>query len=334
MRLQNHADEADFGRRLRDPAWREAAAAVCARHRLPREDLRRAPQGENVIFFVGDSLVLKIYGPARDQYGRERAALRFAAGKRLGVGTPEVLHEGEIEGRPYLLMTRLAGVLMRDVWAEVAPAERIGIVSQLGACLRELHAHAAPSDEPALARDWAAFVERQARESVARQCSLGVNPEWLASLPSFFESRLRLLPQNFAPVLLHGDVHPGNLLLARDPAGRWRASGLFDFGDSFAGPREYEFVAPGVLLAQGDRALQRALLTAYGYAPSELDETLRARLMLLTVLYECSDLRKYALRLSPRAVSLTLAELETAIWAFASGAGDHDAAPQTDQPTS
>jgi alpha-D-ribose 1-methylphosphonate 5-triphosphate synthase subunit PhnH len=39
--------------------------------------------------------------------------------------------------------------------------------------------------------------------------------------------------------------------------------------------------------------------------------------MLLTVLYECSDLRKYALRLAPEAVNLTLADLETAVWAFA-----------------
>jgi hypothetical protein len=48
-----------------------------------------------------------------------------------------------------------------------------------------------------------------------------------------------------------------------------------------------------------------------------MDETLRARLMLLTVLYECSDLCKYALRLAPGAVNLTLPELEAAIWAFA-----------------
>ena len=317
MRLPNHADPADFAARLRDPAWREAAAAVCARHRLPRENLRRSPQGENVIFLAADSHVIKIYGPARDQFRRERASLRFAAGCRLGVATPEVLHDGEIEGRPYLVMRQLAGVLMRDAWPEVGRGERAGIVAQLGAAMRELHAHRPPADEPALARDWGAFVGRQVRESIERQRALGANPEWLASLPAFFASRLGLLPAEFAPVLLHGDIHPGNVLLARDASGRWRAAGLFDFGDSFNGPREYEFVAPGVLLAQGDRALQRAMLRSYGYADSQLDERLRALLMLLTVLYECSDLRKYALRLAPRAVRLTLARLETAIWTFA-----------------
>jgi hygromycin-B 7''-O-kinase len=245
--------------------------------------------------------------------------LRFAAGKRLGLATPEVLHEGEIEGHSYLVLSRLAGVLMRDVLREIEPAERIEIAAQLGAAMRELHAHPAPADEPALAREWEAFVARQAGESVARQRALGANPEWLASLPAFLESRLPLLPREFAPVLLHGDIHPGNLLLARDRAGRWRATGLFDFGDSFCGPAEYEFVAPGVLMAQGDAELQRALLLAYGYGESQLDASLRARLMLLTVLYECSDLRKYALRLAPEAVGYTLDELERAVWAFAPG---------------
>jgi hygromycin-B 7''-O-kinase len=316
LRPPNHAEAADFRLRLHDPAWREAALAVCARHRLPHENLHRSPRGENVIYFA-DSHVIKIYGPARDQYGRERASLRSASGKRLGVATPEVLHEGEIEGRPYLVIRRLAGTLMREVWPEAGRGERVEIVSQLGAVMRELHAQASPAGEPALARDWAAFVERQVSESVERQRARGANPEWLASLPAFFESRLPLLPQEFAPVLLHGDIHPGNVLVARDRAGRWKASGLFDFGDSFAGPAEYEFVAPGVLMVQGDRALQRAMLLAYGYADSQMDENLRARLMLLTVLYECSDLSKYALRLAPEAVRLTLAELETAIWTFA-----------------
>jgi hypothetical protein len=70
-------------------------------------------------------------------------------------------------------------------------------------------------------------------------------------------------------------------------------------------------------MAQGKAPLQRAMLLAYGYRESDLDLELRSRLMLLTILYECSDLRKYALRLAPDAISLTLDELERAIWTFA-----------------
>jgi hypothetical protein len=37
----------------------------------------------------------------------------------------------------------------------------------------------------------------------------------------------------------------------------------------------------------------------------------------MTILYECADLRRYALRLKPEAVNFTLDELERAIWSFA-----------------
>ncbi len=70
-------------------------------------------------------------------------------------------------------------------------------------------------------------------------------------------------------------------------------------------------------MVQGKREMQRAMLLAYGYREAQIDLNLRARLMLLTVLYECSDLRKYALRLAPEAMRLTLDELEAAIWTFA-----------------
>ena len=309
------ASAADYERHFNDDLWQEVAAVICARHRLPYTSLRRLLQGENIIFFVDERLVIRIFAPFRSQYVRETAALEFAATARLGVETPQVMHAGELEGWPYLVMTRLAGRPMRDVWSEVETCNRHEIVARLGVALRQLHTPPAPPSEAALNRDWLGFVGRQARGAVERQRACGANPEWLESLPGYIAARLELLPTRYEPVLLHGDVHPGNLLLAeRD--GRWQVTGLFDFGDSLCGFHEYEFVAPGVLMVQGRGELQRTFLLAYGYREAELDSNLRARLMLLTVLYECSDLRKYALRLAPDALDLTLSELERAIWKF------------------
>jgi hygromycin-B 7''-O-kinase len=316
LKLPVISDAADYGLHFNDDVWRRAAAAICARHKIACASLRRSPQGENIIFFVDETFVVKIFAPFRENYSRETAALGFAHGK-LSLRTPELVHAGEIEGWPYLVMTRLAGRASREVWEAVGSRDRLEIISRLGVALRELHAHDAPL-RTALDRDWRGFLERQARESVERQRACNANPEWLESLPAYIAARLALLPTDRRPVFLHGDVHAGNLLLAEE-GGRWRIAGLVDFGDSLCGFHEYEFVAPGVLMAQGNRELQRAFLLAYGYEEAQLDLNLRARLMLLTVLYECSDLRKYALRLAPEAVSLTLGELEAAIWTFAAG---------------
>jgi hygromycin-B 7''-O-kinase len=314
--LPSIADADSFERCFNDEVWAAAAAAICARHAVACHSLRRSPQGENIIFFADESFVVKIFGPHRDNYAREKAALEFARGK-LDIETPELLYVGDLDGWPYLLMRQLAGEASREIWASVPERDRYNIVSHLGAAMSQLHSHRAPLQESALNRDWHGFIEQQARASVERQRACGANPEWLDSLPSYINSRLTLLPAAGRPqAFLHGDIHAGNLLLAQK-GGRWRVAGLIDFGDSLCGFQEYEFVAPGVLMVQGSRELQRALLLAYGYGEAELDLTLRARLMLLTVLYECSDLRKYALRLRPDAIHLTLEELEAAIWPFA-----------------
>lgn len=314
LNLPAVSDTDAYHQSFNDEVWEQAAAVICRRHRISYTTLRRSPQGENIIFFIDDAFVLKIFAPFRENYSRETAALEFTHGK-LGIETPELISTGELEGWSYLLMTQLAGRASREVWASIGLRDRLEIVNSLGSAMSELHSHAAPL-QTALNRDWQGFVERQARLSVERQRACGANPEWLESLPAYIAARLELLQSNREQVFLHGDIHAGNLLLD-EKGGRWRITGLIDFGDSLCGFHEYEFVAPGVLMVQGSRELQRAMLLAYGYREAQLDETLRARLMLLTVLYECSDLRKYALRLAPEAVHLTLDQLESAIWTFA-----------------
>lgn len=309
------ADAADYERHFHDDAWQQAAAIICERHSLPYTTLRRSTHGENIIFFVDDCFIVKIYTPFRRGFEREKAALEFAHGK-LSIETPEIIHAGNLESLSYIVMTQLKGFLLRDVWPMVEARNRFEVVSRLGIALRELHAHAAPLSEDALNQDWNGFRRRQAHASVERQRACGANPEWLESLPAFIAERFELLNTKDRLVMLHGDVHPGNLLLT-EANGRLSLTGLCDFADSLYGFHEYEFVAPGVLMVQGNRELQRALLLSYGYAEAQLDLNLRARLMLLTVLYECSDLRKYALRLAPEAVHLRLAELEAAIWTVA-----------------
>lgn len=316
LRLPVIDSAAAYEAHFNDEVWHEAAALICARHGLPCARLRRSPTGENVIFFVDEKFVIKIFAPFRNNFLREKASLEFVGGK-LSVETPALLFAGELEGWSYLIMTWLHGLTGREVWAGIDTGGRIEIVSQLGVTLKSLHSHAAPLSQRALNPDWRAFIEQQAETSVERQRACGANPAWLERLPSYLAERLELLPAaNHQPVFLHGDVHAGNLMFAQEGT-HWGVTGLFDFGDSFCGFYEYDFVAPGVLMMQGDAGLQRAFLRAYGYQESELNETLRARLMLLTVLYECSDLRKYALRLNPEAVNLTLDELEAAIWSFA-----------------
>lgn len=314
FQLSQIKNREDYWRHFQDSGWQQIAEIICRRHNLSFSKLERIAQGGNVLFSVDDEFIIKTFAPFfHNEYARERAGLEFVAG-RFGIKIPEIVHIGEVEGWSYLVLTQLQGHSSPEVWFGLEQSDKIRIVSNLAIALNELHKHTAP-DEPALNLDWQKFIQHQAATVIERQREREANPEWLESLPSYIAERILLLPNDFRPVMLHGDAHAGNLLLTEE-SGRWEIGGLIDFGDAFCGFHEYEFLAPGVLMMQGNAQLQLEFMRAYGYRESDLNSDLRARLMLLTVLHEWSDLRKYALRLAPEAVNFTLEQLETAIWNF------------------
>ncbi len=305
------ADAQDFDCHFQNEIWLTVAEIICERHRISYESLERLQSCEHVVFLVDDRCVIKIYKPFRNGFRRERTAIEFVQGK-TSLPLPEILFEGEIETFSYLVLTQHAGVLMtREIWLKLETRQQIDVVSELAAGLKQLHSH----NSDAVDFDWHKFIENQAAGAFERQKLRDVNNKILARLPAYLKESLPLLPTDYATVFLHGDVHFGNLRLI-ETNGDWHISGLFDFADSLKGFHEYDFLAVGLLMIQGQGELQREFFRAYGYAEGDINETLRRRLMLLTILYECSDLRKYALRLRPEAVDYTLDELEQAIWTF------------------
>ena len=96
-------------------------------------------------------LILKIFPPLlRAQFVSERAALSALRG-RLGIPIPEIVVEGERDGWPYLVITRLAGVLGSEAWPSTAGgaegaracADRRDYRARCSACRRRLARHRA-----------------------------------------------------------------------------------------------------------------------------------------------------------------------------------------------
>jgi hygromycin-B 7''-O-kinase len=303
--------EREFEQYYKSDVWLNLTAQICERHRIFHKSLKRGGGTEHIIFLVDDDLVIKIFAPFRGGFEREKKALEFARGK-TSLKIPEIIATGNIEEFDYLVTTRIPGeTINRNVWLTFSPNEQISVVSELANGLKELHSY----DAGSLNFDWHKFVEQQSRIAVQRQIDAKVNPEWIEKLPGFIETNSKLLPADCRTVFLHGDVHFGNLHFEKS-RGKWRISGLFDFADSLCGFHEFDFLAIGLLMIQGQREIQREFFRAYGYAENEINENLRKRLMLMTVLYECSDLSRYAVRLKPEAVNFTFEELERAIWSF------------------
>lgn len=316
LKLPVVSQTADYQNCVHSRLWERAAAEICAKHRINYRVLCRSTDSENIVFFVDKDFVIKIFAPFRNMYSREASALRFAHGN-TGIKTPELFYAGEIEGWSYLIIEQLDGRSLEHSWSALDRRKQRKILSALGAAMKQLHSWKGTFPEAATDNDlaWPAFLERQARSSVERQRVRGASTRWLDCLPRYISSSLRLFPAEQRSVLLHGDLHPGNLLLDRKHA-HWDIVALVDFADSLRGFCEYDFVKPVMHMAFGERNLQRALLLAYGYKQRDLDVRLRRRLMLLTILHEGSNLLRAAIRFGPNAKRWTLEELEAKIWPF------------------
>jgi aminoglycoside phosphotransferase len=303
--------ENDFNEHFQNEIWLEAVKQICSRHQISYRELKRSASSDHIVFLIDDSLVVKIYRPFRQCFEREKKALEFVFGK-TNFNIPEIVQIGEIADLDYIVMTQLSGgTVLRSDWLTLPTNEQIDFITKLAVGMKQIHELNAES----FVCNWAEFVEDRANTFIERQLTHGVNSNIIKSLPAFIEANLKLVPKYDRTVFMHSDMHFGNLCLSRSND-KWQISGLFDFADSRRGFHEYDFLAVGLLIMQGQAEIQREFFKGYGYAENELDETFRKRLMMLTMLYETSDLRRYAIRLNPEAVEYSLEKLEKEIWNF------------------
>src|ERR1043166_2357909 len=88
------------------PRWLPVAPDIALAHALPAPSHAFA-RGTNLVVALGDALILKVYPPQlAHQFVSERAALAQLAGQ-LSIAIPQIVAEGERDGWPYLVMTRL-----------------------------------------------------------------------------------------------------------------------------------------------------------------------------------------------------------------------------------
>jgi hygromycin-B 7''-O-kinase len=247
----------------RDDAFESAVREVAQRHALDG-GVAREGLGTNVVFAIGDDRLVKLFPPLwADEIEVERAGLAHVAG-RLSVPTPEVTAYGELEGWPYLVLTRVRGVPLARAWGALGPAARERVARRAGELVAEHHALPLPAPGSGVpAPEWPAFLRAQTAVSCER---LAANPRthaWAEALPAFVEA-LRPELESAPRAFLNADVTEEHLFVAPDDRGE--IVGLVDLADAMVGAPEYDLVSMAPILVEA--GLFAAFVAASGLQPT------------------------------------------------------------------
>jgi hygromycin-B 7''-O-kinase len=275
-------------------AWRAdasqclpAALDIARHHRLPHQDAKLFATGTNLVVALDDRLILKIFPPLlRAQFLSERASLAQLRG-RVSIPIPEIVLEGERDQWPYLVITRLHGVIGKDAWPALPEDQKERVLGQIGATIAEVQQ--VPLGElSGIEPRWDLFMRGQIEGCRARHARLGLAQKYLDRLDDFLADAAALIPMDAAPVMLTGEYIPENFLLSHD-AGDWNLSGLIDFGDVMTGWSEYDLLGPSAFMTAGVPRRVHSLLAGFGYSKADIDPTMQRRLMALMLLHRHSD---------------------------------------------
>lgn len=311
MTLPHFADAESFRAWRATPLqWLPIALDIAHSHGVDVSAPLVFATGTNLVVGLSDRLILKIFRPLlRAQFVSERGSLTQLAG-RLDLPIPEIVAEGERDGWPYLIITRLAGTLGSEVWPRLAEAQKERVLRQIGETIASVQR--APLGPLAqIEPRWDDFMRAQMLGCKARHTRLGLAPKFLAGLDDLLRDTPKLIPMDAPPVILIGEYIPENFLLAcRDD--QWSLAGLFDFGDVLAGWRDYDLLGPSAFMAAGRPGRVRNLLEGFGYA--KLDFALKRRLMALMLLHRASDLNSHICIEGWQEQANDLVELQDLIW--------------------
>ncbi|MEJ7730808.1 MAG: aminoglycoside phosphotransferase family protein [Polyangiaceae bacterium] len=200
---------------------------------------------------------------------------------------PALVADGEHQGWPWLIMTRVDGEPMEAVWPAIDHAQRGALMRDLGALVATVQRVPVGPLE-ALDPQWPSFLAAQATGARARHPRLGAPAHLLAELDAWLERTREAVPLDAAPAILTGEYTPGNVLLARR-ADRWALAGLIDFGDVMTGFTEYDLLGPATFSCAGDADLLRAFLQGWGLTRAA-SAGFRTRAMRMLLLHRYANL--------------------------------------------
>jgi hygromycin-B 7''-O-kinase len=288
------------------------ARDIARSHRLACDAPHVFATGTNIVVALDERLILKLFPPMlRAQFVSERLSLSHLRG-RLRLPIPEIVAEGDRDGWPYLVVTRLAGVLGSEAWPLLPETQKERVLGEIGATIAEVQ-RVPPAGLLEIEPRWNSFMRVQIAGCRARHERLGLAAKFLDGLDDLLRDAAALIPVDAPPVILTGEYIPQNFLLA-DDGGEWHLAGLIDFGDVMTGFCEYDLLGPSAFMAAGRPRRVQRLFEGFGYSRSDVGFALKRRLMALMLLHRASDPVRHICIEDWQARANDLFELQDLLW--------------------
>jgi hygromycin-B 7''-O-kinase len=300
-------------------AWRADASQclpvaldIARSHGLPDADPYLFSTGTNLVVGLGDGLILKVFPPLlRSQFVSERMSLAQLRG-RLGIPIPEIMIEGERDQWPYLVITRLPGILGTQAWPALPEDQKERVLGQIGETIAEVQ-RVPVGELSRIEPRWDQFIAQQIEGCRVRHQRLGLPQKYQDGLDDILRDAAALIPMDAPPVILTGEYIPENFLLNSE-GGNWRLSGLIDFGDVMTGWGEYDLLGPSAFMTAGMPRRVRSLFAGFGYSNADFDAVLKRRLMALLLLHRASDPVRHICIEGWQQKAADLFELQELLW--------------------
>ena len=248
-------------------AQRPAFEAIAARHGLAASDLAFLDRGTHLVWATLRS-VIKLFVPLWPEDATlETTMLEMVAGTALPA--PQLEARGELDGWPYVVMSRVPGEPLGVAWRALGDRGRSHLAARLGETMAQIASLPRQRLESRAITQQALLAERTER-LLADQRQRGGDDALERELRSYLAELPPLVPAD--AVVLHADLTDDNVLVEGD-----RVSGVIDFADAFVGPWTYELAAPVCFVTRGNAAHRDAMLRGRGVEPTtELIATIRA----------------------------------------------------------
>ena len=184
--------------------------------------------------FIGNETVIKI-DPEVGRPERFSHELAVSQMEIPNVATPRVVETGALEGRAWVILTRLEGSSGYNVWPGLDSASKRNLTDQLVEALAQLQKFI--PDESMLhaeTRDWAQHIRQSFNWSLRAVDAIVPGRVLTQSQGAFAEWAEALVDR--PRVLCHGDLWFGNILIDHQGG----LSGIIDFDRMALAPADYE----------------------------------------------------------------------------------------------